>query len=389
MNTRKIIFTIISLILLASSLAYSQNQQAKPKLTIFFSPGCHRCVETKKNIMPDIEREFRGMVEIDYRDIDNLENYKYLLSLKEKYKSGIQVDFPVFFFKGQFLNGTGEIKNNLRNLITGSLISPHKDEALPKIDLIIHFKSFTPIAIISAGLIDGINPCAFTVIVFFISFLALQGYRKRELLVIGLCFIFAVSLTYILIGLGLFGFLYRLESFWLVTKILNFAIGIFSIVLGIFCIHDFFEFKKTNKTEGLLLQLPTAIKNQIHKVIGIHYRKTKDGQEVLEKHIFKLIVSALVTGFLVSILEAVCTGQTYLPTISFILKTTHLKLQAFGYLLVYNLMFIVPLLVIFLFALLGVTSEQFSNFLKKHMLTIKVLMAILFFGLGVFLILKA
>jgi threonine/homoserine/homoserine lactone efflux protein len=49
-------------------------------------------------------------------------------------------------------------------------------------------------------------------------------------------------------------------------------------------------------------------------------------------------------------------------------------------------MFIVPLLIIFLFALLGVTSEQFSKFLKKHLLMIKILMAALFFALGIFLI---
>jgi len=390
-KTGKIIFMATSILIAAFSSSLAQGQpQAKQKLIVFFSPGCQRCVETKKKVMPYIEKEFKGLIETEYRDIDNIDNYKYLLSLKEKYHSDIRIDLPIFFFGGKFLNGDTEIKDNLRNLITKSLFGVYKEEAkLPKVDLIAHFKSFTPIAIISAGLIDGINPCAFTVIVFFISFLALQGYRKRELLVIGLCFIFAVSLTYIMIGLGLFGFLYRMENFWLITKILNYSIGIFSVALGIFCIHDFIEFKKTNKTEGLALQLPTAVKNQIHNVIGMHYRKTKDGQEVLERHIFRLTVSALVTGFLVSILEAVCTGQTYLPTISFILKTTHLKLQAFVYLLLYNLMFIVPLLMIFLFALLGVTSEQFSSFLKKHMLTIKVLMAILFFGLGIFLIWKA
>jgi hypothetical protein len=37
---------------------------------------------------------------------------------------------------------------------------------------------------------------------------------------------------------------------------------------------------------------------------------------------------------------------------------------------------------VFLFALLGTTSEQFSNFLKKHLLTTKLLMAVIFFALG-------
>lgn len=338
--------------------------------------------------MPEIEKKFKDKISIEYRDITDIENYKLLLALQAEHNVKIEVVLPVFYLKGHFLNSRGRLKETLEQMINTSLgrVAKEKGE-LPHIDLIAHFKTFRPLTIISAGLIDGINPCAFTVIVFFISFLALQGYRKRELIIIGLFFIFAVFLTYFLIGLGLFDFIYRLKGFWLVTKILNFSIGIFSIILGLLCLYDFFKFKKTRDTEGLLLQLPAAVKNQIHSVIGLHYRAHKQPEgSVLKKHVLRLIWSALITGFLVSILEAVCTGQVYLPTITFVLKTTHLKLPALGYLLLYNSMFVVPLLLIFCFALLGVTSEQFAKILKKHLLTIKIMMALLFFGLGIFLI---
>lgn len=49
-------------------------------------------------------------------------------------------------------------------------------------------------------------------------------------------------------------------------------------------------------------------------------------------------------------------------------------------------MFIVPLLAVFFFALLGTSSEQFSAFLKKHLLTTKMLMAVIFFILGIALL---
>jgi hypothetical protein len=227
--------------------------------------------------------------------------------------------------------------------------------------------------------------------VFFISFLTLQGYRKKELLVIGLTFILTVFLTYILVGIGIFGFLYRMKNFWLVAKAFNYSIGIFSIILGIAALYDFFKFKQTESSDGLLLQLPRAVKNQIHSVIGLYYRKTKDGQvnSVSNPKVLRLALSALATGFLVSLLEAVCTGQTYLPTISFILKAAPLKMQALGYLLLYNLMFILPLAAIFVFSLWGVTSGQFTKVLKKNLLAVKVLMALLFFGLGIFLIWRA
>ena len=392
MKTQRIFLIVICffIIFALTFVAYCQEPAvAGRKLIVFYSPSCHNCMEIKKEVLSYIEKKFKGHISIEYRDISDIENYKFLLSLQEKNPTKIKIAWPVFYFEGQFLNGEGQVREQLEALILKSLESaPVKERpGWSAIDLIAHFKTFTPLVIVSAGLIDGINPCAFTVIVFFISFLALQGYKRRDLVFIGLTFIFAVFLTYTLIGIGLFGFLYRLKGFWLVVRITNLSIGIFSVALGICALYDFFKFKKTGHTEGLLLQLPQAIKNQIHSVIGMHYRKTKI-QEVatVERNIFRLILSALITGFLVSILEAVCTGQTYLPTITFILKTTNLRLQALGYLLLYNLMFIVPLFIIFLFALLGATSEQFSEFLKKHLLTVKILMAILFFGLGIFLI---
>jgi len=382
MNFKKFYLILIFILAIAAnySFIYGQATTAGPrKLIVFYSPGCRKCIEVRNKLIPEIEREFGGLIQIEYRDITNIDNYKLLLGLKEKYNKEIEMELPVFFFEGKFLSGKLGIKNNLKPFVAESLKWPGKKEGLPAIDLVERFKNFTSIAVISAGLIDGINPCAFTVIVFFISFLALQGYKKKELIVICLSFISAVFLTYLLIGLGIFNFLYQLKGFWILTRIFNISIGIFSIVLGILALYDFLKFKKTRDTEGLLLQLPQSVKNRIHYVVGLHYRKT-------QKHIFRLAITALFTGFLVSVLEAICTGQTYLPTITFILKTTDLKLQALAYLLFYNFMFILPLLIIFFFALWGATSGQFAHFLKRHLLSIKILMAVLFFGLGIFLI---
>jgi len=354
-------------------------------LVVFFSPTCHRCMQIKSEVMPGIEKDFPG-IRIQYKDISEIENYKLMVQLKERHGSTIENVMPVFYFKGHLLNGTGRVEKGLRALISGSLHeAPRRGSEASSVDLIAYFKSFQPLAVAGAGLTDGINPCAFTVIVFFISFLSLQGYRKREVILIGLTFVFAVFMTYLAIGIGLFGFLYRAGNFWMISKIFNLSVGALSILLGSFALYDFFKFKKTKDTKGLLLQLPEAVKRRIHSVIGQHYRTPKTGQN-LRPHLLKLALSALTVGFLVSLLEAVCTGQVYLPTITFVLKTTRLKFQAVAYLLLYNLMFIVPLLIVFLLALLGVTSEQFSRAMRKHLGTVKILMAALFFALGVFLL---
>lgn len=389
-----LIFPILILAIISPVFyIYAQDSSVNiPTLIVFHSPNCHSCIRIKNEVIPNIEKKFKDRILIEYRDIFDIENYKLLIVLEQKHRVKLTKDMPVFYCQGRFLNGEGQIRKNWQGFINYSLRIADSQE-LPevlKVDLVSRFQAFQFFTVASAGLIDGINPCAFTVIVFFMSFLALQGYIKKELIVIGLCFIFSVFVTYLLIGIGVFGFLYRIDKFWIAAKVINLSIGVFSISLAALALYDFFKFKKTGRTEGLTLQLPQTIKNRIHKIVGMHYRIERNKEEAASRRqVFKLIISALITGFLVSLLEAVCTGQTYLPTITFILKTAPFKLKALGYLLFYNLMFVVPLFIIFVFALFGVSSKEFSDILKKHILKIKIIMAILFFGLGIFLIWKA
>ncbi|MDD5771025.1 MAG: hypothetical protein PHO81_02140, partial [Candidatus Omnitrophica bacterium] len=297
------------------------------------------------------------------------------------------IKIPLFYMGGRFLSGERMTEERLRNFINSSLDAGLAGPGLMPADPVEYFKSFVPLSVVVAGLEDGINPCAFTVIVFFISFLAAQGYRKRELFFIGSAFIISVFLTYLGIGLGIFNFFYRFRGLWMLTHLFNITMGLACIVFGILAVYDFIKFKRTGSTDDLVLQLPAAVKERIRKVVGFFYRKgTRQRQEGGSCGLARLVASAFITGFLVSLLEAVCTGQVYLPTIAFVLKASSFKLQALGYLLIYNIMFIVPLLVIFALALFGTTSIQFAGFLKKHLGSIKIFMAVLFFVLGVFLL---
>ena len=63
-----------------------------------------------------------------------------------------------------------------------------------------------------------------------------------------------------------------------------------------------------------------------------------------------------------------------------------LKAKAIGYLVLYNFMFILPLVVIFLGVYFGVKSKQITNIFHKHLAGLKLLNALLFIVLGVFLI---
>ncbi|MBU0547236.1 MAG: hypothetical protein KJ710_07700 [Candidatus Omnitrophica bacterium] len=382
----KYIICFFFILFLPAGILAADKQKA-PELLIFHALNCHKCVKIKTQTMPVIQKEFQDQVAFVYLDVGKLENYKLFLSLMQKSGTTVEFKVPFFYIEGKFLNSEGQVEANLRNFIKDALNSARSGPSLMPADPIAYFKSFVPLSVIIAGLEDGINPCAFTVIVFFISFLAVQGYRKRELFFIGAAFILSVFLTYLGIGLGVFNFFYRFRGLWVITHFLNIAIGLASILFGIFALHDYIKIRKTGSTDQLILQLPKPIKERIHKVVGFFYRKSnQEKKQSSSPGLSKLIVSAFISGFLVSLLEAVCTGQVYLPTIAFVLKASSFKLQALGYLLLYNVMFIVPLIAIFVFALMGTTSAQFSGFLKKHLGLIKIFMAVLFFSLGIFLI---
>jgi cytochrome c biogenesis protein CcdA len=359
-----------------------------PHLLFFHSATCHNCQKIEKELLPAIEKEFFDRLIVEYCDIADEANYKLMLSLREKYKC-YENGVPAVFIGGQILVGYDQIKEKLRPAIEAALGKDklEKVETLPGIDLASKFLSFGALTVLGAGLIDGINPCAFTVIVFFISFLSFQGYRKKEIAAIGLSFILAVFLTYILIGLGIFRFLYALQGFYLATRIVYYLMALLCFALAFLAGYDLWLFKKTGKTEGMTLQLPERIKKITHYLIGSHYRRPEEpAAQDTHGQLFRLVLSAFICGFLIAILEGVCTGQLYLPTIVFMLKNTTLRLYAFIYLLLYNIMFVIPLLAIIVLALLGTTSEGFARFIRKHLPAVKLAMVLLFLGLGIFIL---
>ena len=257
-------------------------------------------------------------------------------------------------------------------------ISPEKEVFLDR------FKSFSWLTVITAGLIDGVNPCAFTVLVFFVSFLAFAGYNRRQTVILGSFFILSVFLTYLAIGLGLFEVLRRLAVFNYVANIIYIIVAALALILGFISLYDWWIFRKTKDPEKIKLKLPGIIKKKIQATI----RDKTDGssEKLKSRTIYKLILTALSCGFIVSLLESVCTGQLYVPTIVYILKLPELRIKAWFYLVIYNLMFVVPLVILFMFALWGVTSQGFAKVARLHLAKVKLITALVFFALAVFLL---
>ena len=370
-------FLIISLFLVT-------GLWAKEKLIIHFfgSSTCGECLTIKQSILYPARDAHRGTIDLRIHDIDTDSGFNLMMSLEEHH--GVRTSAAIeLFFPDTFLTGNEDIKNHGKKLIDYYLAHPERWNAPEpgtsatsgdySVRLTEKFRNFSFISILLAGLVDGINPCAIATMIFLVSFLATKKRSRREVLTIGLCFSGAVFLTYLLLGIGAFRVITALDHYlWLSKGIRWTAVG-FAGVVGVLSFSDALRFRKSRKTEDIRLQLPKAVKLRIHKVISGNLSK---GQ---------LATGAIVTGFLVTLLEAVCTGQVYLPTIVLMTRQHGFRFVGWLYLVFYNFLFVVPLLIVMLLAYYGMKWDRLAKTTQKNLVAIKICFGIVLIGLAAFL----
>ena len=357
------------------------------RIELYYSPSCQHCREITDRFFPQMKTKYPGLFEVVLIDVTLPENQARLLEMEQAY--GFRYQPPTLVMGGIVLAGEDTIKAQfeaaLQNWV-GS-VAPLPSPTTTTSVLKEKFGTFSFFTIVTAGLLDGINPCAFTTIVFFISFLGFAGYQRRQIQWIGFFFILSVFLTYIAIGFGLLRFLHTLAIFPILTKGIVWLTAMVTGAFSFYSLRDFWTYRKTGQTRDWTLQLPLSIKQRIHRVIGEGYGSVGETRRVAStRSLLKLVSTAMVTGFLVSSLESVCTGQLYLPTLVYMTRLQETTLQAWGYLVLYNVAFIVPLVGVFLFSLFGFTSQQFSQWASKHLGTVKLGTAIFFLLLTILLL---
>ena len=137
-------------------------------------------------------------------------------------------------------------------------------------------------------------------------------------------------------------------------------------------INDYYKIKN-GSLKDMNLKLHHGLREKINAVIRNNIK------------LHHYIIGAFGMGFAISLLELACTGQVYLPTVLFIINTQGIKLRAFILLLIYNIAFIVPLIVIFTLFWHGSTEKRISGWLINNGAKIKLAMGLLFLSLAVFL----
>ncbi|MBR4592013.1 MAG: hypothetical protein IKO35_02255 [Elusimicrobiaceae bacterium] len=357
----------------------------KVEFALFVSPACVHCNKLKQEYWGTLKQKYQDKVHFTEYDITKDGNHLIFAQTAKAYGiSERELGYPAAAVGSTFMMGyPTQIGTYAENAIEKALLLQEKTQVMTQSGGLENtekaFKQITFWAIIGAGLVDGINPCAFAVVVFFISFLTVYKYTRREILIVGIAYCVAVFCAYLLLGLGLFQCLYALQGFAYVIKTFYILTAGLCLLFFFFALYDFWLYRKTKKSDGLLLQLPFSLKTRIHKIMGFFLRDKS-------KSTLRLTLAALAVGFGVSLVEAVCTGQVYVPTCVLIMQNPDFRAQAAFYLVLYNLMFIVPLVAVFVLALLGCESRIFNEFLKKHLGATKIILCLVFLGLFLLLL---
>jgi cytochrome c biogenesis protein CcdA len=336
-------------------------------LFYYYTPGCRSCEEFLSTEVPRLEKKLGIKIEVQRRDVLDSALYGELAAFAESRGQSLRA-IPALRSGDTLLQGDPEIRQKLEGILDAAPSAPAAAQSSSSAASVTDRLAILPV--IAAGLIDGINPCAFTTLIFLLASLALAGRGRREVLLIGALFSLAVFLTYFAIGMGFLAALRAASVVSLVSVILRWALVIVLLTFAGLSVYDYTLIRKGRPTE-ILLQLPSVLKKRIHASIRTRVRT------------MTLAGSSLVLGFLVSVFEFACTGQVYLPLLGYLVRVRR-QPDAVGLLVLYNFCFIAPLLVVFGASYLGASSGRITAVFQAHMGKVKLGLAVVFAGLAVF-----
>jgi cytochrome c biogenesis protein CcdA len=366
---------------IAPPVSVATKTAEQPFRVVFFhKPGCREC-DRVREMLGDIARDFPKML-IEERDIGERSSALLNEALSARFSLADtlrQVTPSVFTQMGALVKAdiTPARLGDFLRLAAAAPPDAKWTEVAPVETETAHrtveerFSALGFSVVAGAGLLDGINPCAFATIIFLLSYLQIARRTPREIVAVGAAFILAVFLTYFAIGLGMAQALAKLSALRIAGTVLNYLLVAFALIIAVLSFRDA-QLASRGELGEMSLQLPALLKDQIRSAIRSGSKATH------------FVLAAFVIGIAISLLELACTGQVYLPTIQYMLKAGHGS--AVRHLLLYNIAFIIPLIVVFALAFFGLRSEALIGFQKKHTSTVKVLTGLLFLSLAAFLL---
>lgn len=216
--------------------------------------------------------------------------------------------------------------------------------------------------VIGAAAVDAINPCAFAVLIILMG-AALAIADKKKALRFGLAFTVSIYISYFLIGLGLFSVIQAAgisHTFYIVVTIL-------AVIVGLLNVKDYFWYGK-----GFLMEVPLSWRPTLKRILSSATSP----------------LGAFLIGFVVSLFELPCTGGPYIVILGLLASQVTMK-TGVAYLLLYNLVFVLPLLILSFVIYKGLsTTEQLESIRQKKLRTLHLIAGILMLAIAAAMVLS-
>jgi len=197
---------------------------------------------------------------------------------------------------------------------------------------------------------DSINPCTFVIYTMLLIAVSVREVSRRRLYIVGSAFVLAVYVSYYLLGLGLL-FLGQYIPLW--------AAGVFAIAFGAYTIAT-----------------------------GIAERSRIGAKGKIRRRIFSAdatFVGSFLLGITVSTTLLPCSAGSYLVYAAIIAHGS--KALAFLLLALYNVIFVLPLVVILLAMGSVSESKRFSQAMVRHSAGLSVVAGFLLVAIGIWVLL--
>jgi cytochrome c biogenesis protein CcdA len=323
---------------------------------------------------------FLDHVSIANEDFTNADSYDAFLKAYEVQSSESSV--PIMFV-GDTYYTSDMIKNKVDNQdILSDVVDPFKEVIIYSGSTYENISSFLGyLTVLGAGLLDGFNPCAIALLLLFVSLLGFSN-NKKVLLAVSFTYIFALFISYLLIGVLLFNLLTYLTQYQDTFELINFLISVIVFIVAlVLIVLNLLDYRasKNKKYGDIRNQLPKWIQKMNKRILSV-YKGVVDGTN--NTALWVVMVVTFLLGITLSITEFVCTGQIYLG----VLTGIHTSDDIYPYfaLISYNIMFIIPLVLIAFFSIKGKGVMATSNWIREHMSTIKLLNATFFILIAIY-----
>ncbi len=221
--------------------------------------------------------------------------------------------------------------------------------------------------ITTLALADSVNPCAIAVLAMVLVAILIQNpERRKKVLYAGLAFVSSVLIGYLFYGVIIIQFF---RTFAQVLRehaeIIYDSLAILAMVIGALNIKDFFMYRKG----GIATEMPIFLRPKVNKII----------QGITSP------AGAFIIGFLVTLFLLPCTIGPYIIASGLLAELGTLK--ALPWLIYYNLIFVLPMLIITFLVYFGFSKvEDISGWKDRNIRILHLIAGILLFAVGIALL---